>query len=101
MTQKNYEIVKEYFGIKFIQYIINYNGELSRKTKFEELELDDNQIKALIWPQYNQNTLFLISSKLSLPEFILFINSAFNVLKKLSTGALSQQFPVRLMEIVK
>lgn len=47
MNIVNYKIIKGYFGIKFIQYIINYNGELNRDTKFEELELNDNQINAL------------------------------------------------------
>ena len=49
MNEKNYEIIKRYFGIKFIQYIINYDGVLSEKTKFEELKLNKNQIDALIY----------------------------------------------------
>ena len=49
MNKENYETIKAYFGVKFIQYIINYGGELSSKTKFEELELDSNQKKALVY----------------------------------------------------
>ena len=49
MNEKNYEIIKKYFGTKFIQYIINYDGELNRWTKIEELELDNNRTKALAY----------------------------------------------------
>ena len=48
MTQKNYEIIKDYFGIKFIQYIINYSDDINGETKFEELKLNENQRKVLI-----------------------------------------------------
>ncbi len=47
MNQENYEIIKRYFGIKFIQYIINYDGVLSEKIKLEELKLNKNQIDVL------------------------------------------------------
>lgn len=49
MNKVNYETIKKYFGTKFIQYIINYDGELNTGTKFEELELDNHQIKALTY----------------------------------------------------
>ena len=47
MNEKDYEIIKVHFGIKFIQYVINYNSEFNKQTKFQELKLDDNQIEAL------------------------------------------------------
>ena len=49
MNKESYEIIKQYFGTKFIQYIIDYDGELNSWTTFEELELNNNQIKALAY----------------------------------------------------
>ena len=48
MNKEQYEIIKDYFGIKFIQYIINYSDDINGETKFEELKLNEEQRRVLI-----------------------------------------------------